>query len=271
MESIMPIPTPNPNETESDFVSRCMEAMESEYPNAEQRAAVCHSQWRKAKERAATPAEVRLCFQSTEQLRVVEAEGKPTMIAGMVVPYNQPSEDLGGFREIIKPGAFTAALEGTGDMRADVEHDRSKLLGRRKNGRLVFDDQADALYATIMPPNTQLGKDTLEEVRTGQRDAMSVSYATAGCEAHFRRQDGELIREVTKAKRTGVALTAFPVFTQTADTVSLRAFLDDEEAQKTEATQVAEQERAQIASSNVKRRLDLELARDNLDLPPQVR
>lgn len=41
----MPIPQPNPNEDKKDFVQRCVanEKMKSEYPNVEQRLAVCSS------------------------------------------------------------------------------------------------------------------------------------------------------------------------------------------------------------------------------------
>ena len=44
----MPIPKPNKDESQKDFVSRCMgnDTMNSEYPGQEQRAAVCYSQWR---------------------------------------------------------------------------------------------------------------------------------------------------------------------------------------------------------------------------------
>lgn len=48
----MPIPTPNDGESRDDFISRCMgnDTMVDDYPDNEQRAAVCYSQWR---ERAA--------------------------------------------------------------------------------------------------------------------------------------------------------------------------------------------------------------------------
>lgn len=44
----MPIPTPNQDETKDDFISRCMgnDTMVEDYPDQEQRAAVCYSQWR---------------------------------------------------------------------------------------------------------------------------------------------------------------------------------------------------------------------------------
>lgn len=47
----MPLPIPKKNETQDDFISRCMssDVMNSEFPDNKQRAAVCHSQWKKAK------------------------------------------------------------------------------------------------------------------------------------------------------------------------------------------------------------------------------
>lgn len=44
----MPIPTPEHDEEEQDFVSRCMgnKVMNDDYPDQKQRAAICYSQWR---------------------------------------------------------------------------------------------------------------------------------------------------------------------------------------------------------------------------------
>lgn len=43
----MPLPTPRPEEQQSDFVSRCMgnDEMVREFPDPDQRRAVCQSQW----------------------------------------------------------------------------------------------------------------------------------------------------------------------------------------------------------------------------------
>ena len=45
----MPIPKPEGNESEQQFMSRCMsdEVLLSEFPDQEQRAAVCYRQWSK--------------------------------------------------------------------------------------------------------------------------------------------------------------------------------------------------------------------------------
>jgi len=47
----MPLPKPNTDEGRDAFISRCMgnDVMNSEYPDNEQRAAVCHNQWRRSK------------------------------------------------------------------------------------------------------------------------------------------------------------------------------------------------------------------------------
>ena len=44
----MPMPTPHAGETRESFVSRCMgdRTMRTDFPNQDQRAAVCFRQWR---------------------------------------------------------------------------------------------------------------------------------------------------------------------------------------------------------------------------------
>ena len=44
----MPLPTPRKGETEQDFVSRCAgsDAMNEEFPERDQRLAVCYDLWR---------------------------------------------------------------------------------------------------------------------------------------------------------------------------------------------------------------------------------
>lgn len=41
----MPLPTPS-GETQKEFITRCMEELQVEYPDKEQRLAVCYTQWR---------------------------------------------------------------------------------------------------------------------------------------------------------------------------------------------------------------------------------
>lgn len=45
----MPLPTPNKDEKEQEFISRCMgdKTTNKDFPDNKQRAAVCYSQWKR--------------------------------------------------------------------------------------------------------------------------------------------------------------------------------------------------------------------------------
>jgi hypothetical protein len=44
----MPIPTPNPDEEKTAFLTRCIDALKNEY-NLDQRVAVCYREWENKK------------------------------------------------------------------------------------------------------------------------------------------------------------------------------------------------------------------------------
>lgn len=50
----MPLPTPNKKEKRSDFISRCMSSdiINKDFKDQKQKAAVCYSQYEKAKKKA---------------------------------------------------------------------------------------------------------------------------------------------------------------------------------------------------------------------------
>ena len=66
-------------------------------------------------------------------LRVV-AEGPPRIV-GHAALFDRLSDDLGGFRERIRPGAFAASLVAD-DVRALFNHDPNVILGRNRAGTL---------------------------------------------------------------------------------------------------------------------------------------
>ncbi len=43
----MPIPIPNKDEKQDDFIARCMSILNKEYPDNKQRYAICIRQWQK--------------------------------------------------------------------------------------------------------------------------------------------------------------------------------------------------------------------------------
>ena len=168
---------------------------------------------------------IRRCFRS-DGLRVQERDGKAT-ITGLAVPYNAPSEDLGGFRETFKRGAFKESLDS--DMFADVEHDRAKKLGRTTAGSLRFKSSPEGLRFEIDVPDTTVGRDALEEVRNGTLDAASIAFTDP--EDEWRGKEGNLTRNITQATLRAVTLTSFPAYPQTAGTVTQRS-LDEWRSQQ---------------------------------------
>jgi phage head maturation protease len=70
----------------------------------------------------------------------VRSEGDSKSIRGYAAKFDVLSENLGGFREQIKSGAFADVLDN--DVRALVNHDPNLILGRNKSGTLDI-GQAD--------------------------------------------------------------------------------------------------------------------------------
>jgi len=191
------------------------------------------------------------CYRPHEELRVLEAEGQGTRIEGLAVPYGQLSEELGDFRELIQPGAFSKSLAGDSEMRADVEHDCRELLARRSKGTLEFREDKRGVWATVTVPDTTLGRDVVQNVRNGNLDAMSISFQCVPIVDKWVTRGQQVVREISEAVLTGVALTAFPVYPQTAGSVALRSLAAWRESQEPEP------EEAVGETDILRRRLDL--------------
>ena len=70
-------------------------------------------------------------------------------IIGRPVVYNSPSQDLGGFVEVISAGAFGDSVNS--DIRALVEHDQKLILGRTSAGTMTIKEDEQGLLVEIDP------------------------------------------------------------------------------------------------------------------------
>ena len=102
-------------------------------------------------------------------------EGAAPKIAGHAALFNVRSQDLGGFVEIVAPGAFDACLATNPDILGLFNHDPDAVpLGRTSSGTLrVWTDDAGLAYE-IDPPGTQLSNDLLISLR--RRDVRGSSF-----------------------------------------------------------------------------------------------
>jgi HK97 family phage prohead protease len=115
---------------------------------------------------------------TVERLELRAGDGERPRLIGFASVYNSKSLDLGGFVEIVRPGAFKRTLAAGADVRALVNHDPSLIIGRTKAGSLVLTDDDRGLRVEITPPDTQTGRDIVENVRNGNIDGMSFGFIT---------------------------------------------------------------------------------------------
>jgi len=147
-----------------------------------------------------------------QEFRVTRAtDDEPAKIAGHAAVFNQLSEDLGGFREKIQPGAFKEAVKG--DVRALVNHNSDKVLGRTKSGTLDLEEDDKGLAFELVLPDTQPARDLTASMERGDVDQMSFGFRTL--EDKWETKDGEDVRTLVKVELFEVSPVTFPAYPQT--------------------------------------------------------
>lgn len=142
----------------------------------------------------------------------VEGDKKPRIV-GYASVFNQKSDDLGGFREIVKPGAFTKTIAES-DIRALFNHDPNYVLGRKKTGTLELSEDDHGLRIGINPPETTWAKDLLTSIRRGDIDQMSFGFKTV--KDDWEKRDGENIRSLAEVRLFDISPVTFPAYPQTS-------------------------------------------------------
>src|SRR5689334_491651 len=105
-------------------------------------------------------------------------DAKSPRLVGHAAVYNSPSQDLGGFIEIVRPGAFTRTLKSERDPIALVQHMPHMVLGRRSAGTLKLQEDARGLAFDITMPPTQAATDLIVSVQRGDVRGASFAFST---------------------------------------------------------------------------------------------
>lgn len=152
------------------------------------------------------------------------------VITGYAALFNVLSEDLGNFRETIKPGAFKDAIMG--DVRALWQHDPSYVLGRTTNGTLLLNEDYRGLRVEITPPDTTWARDAVTSIKRGDVSQMSFGFT-------MRRNNQDDSWEASKEgqRRTivrvdrllDVSPVTFPAYPQTS--IDVRTTINNLRAQ----------------------------------------
>tara|TARA_R110000868_G_scaffold29889_25_gene111152 strand:+ start:776 stop:1375 length:600 start_codon:yes stop_codon:yes gene_type:complete len=140
-----------------------------------------------------------------------EDGGLPT-ISGHAAVFDQLSEDLGGFRERMAPGAFAASI-GEDDIRALFNHSPDNVLGRNRAGTLTLAEDRTGLAIKIDPPDTAFARDLVTLIERGDISEMSIGFRTITDEWNI--EEGEPVRTVKAVRLFDVSPVTFPAYPQT--------------------------------------------------------
>lgn len=151
------------------------------------------------------------------------------VIRGYAAVWGALSTDLGGFVERFASGAFAETTK-TDDIRALVNHDTGKILGRNRAGTLKLQEDAKGLAVEIAPPDTTAGRDVVASVKRGDLTGMSFAFNVAPGGASWAHEGDKEVRTVNKAKLKEVSIVAFPAYPDTS--VACRSLEGHKEQEK---------------------------------------
>lgn len=102
-------------------------------------------------------------------------------LRGHAAVFNKLSEDLGGFRELLEPGTFRAALRSQPDVRLLYGHNADSLipLARTKSGTLELREDSTGLHVWARIAPTSFATDMRTAMQRGDLDQMSFAFTLA--------------------------------------------------------------------------------------------
>ncbi|MFO7537609.1 MAG: HK97 family phage prohead protease [Chloroflexota bacterium] len=144
----------------------------------------------------------------------VDKDGR---IEGYAAVFNEWSQNLGGFRERVAPGAFTNTLAEGADVRALFNHDPNVVLGRRKSKTLEAVEDSRGLQFRVSPPQTRTVEEmVLEPIRRGDVSGASFDFRVRGKEGdHWWEEEGWTLRELRDVDLREVGPVTYPAYTGT--------------------------------------------------------
>ena len=159
-------------------------------------------------------------------------EAESRHIEGYGSVFNERSVDLGGFQEIIAPGAFDGVIERS-DVKCYLDHNPEKgILARSRNGKGSLSLELDerGLKYSFDAPHTNLGDEVVEGLKRGDYSQSSFAF-TVESETWSKEEDGTYLRTINKIGGLyDVSIVANPAYEGTSVALrSLDAFKAQEE------------------------------------------
>jgi uncharacterized protein len=145
------------------------------------------------------------------------AENDKRVLVGYAAVFERLANIGGYFKEQIAPGAFTEAIGG--DIRALVDHDPGRVVGRTKSGTLRLLEDGVGLRVEIDVPDTTDGNDLWVLVERGDISGMSFGFRVT---KETWDETGEIpVRTIQALELMEVSAVAWPAYDDT--TIGVRS------------------------------------------------
>ena len=185
----------------------------------------------------------------TVELSIEErGEAKTPVLVGYASVFGKTSVDHGGFTEEVARGAFAETI-AKDDVVALVDHEPTRILGRKSAGTLRLSEDEAGLRMEIDVPDTTIGRDLVTNVKRG--DIKGASFAFRTITDDWRMQDGKAHRTLIKVTVRDVGPVTFPAYNDTS--VAMRALAQRSEVEQSKtagrAIRVRKQRQAEAEAS----------------------
>lgn len=159
---------------------------------------------------------------NTGEVEVRARNGK-AFIGGHAAVFNKLSQNLGGFVERIRPGAFTKTI-GEADVRALFNHDASMILGRNTSGTLELEQDDIGLLYRIFPGTRSYERDLIESME--RRDIRESSFGFFAVEEDWgMTEQGFPVRDIVQASLVDISVVTYPAYLDSDAVIGKRSAL----------------------------------------------
>ena len=150
------------------------------------------------------------------ELRFTDDGAGAPKLGGYIAVFNSLSEDFGGWREKIVPGAFTDTI-ARDDIRGIWNHNSDMVLGRLSSGTLRLTEDDQGLAFENDPPDTTWFKDRAISLKRKDVTGSSFGFYDETDENDmWGVEDGVAIRYLRKVRLIEVSPgVTFPAYPQT--------------------------------------------------------
>lgn len=148
------------------------------------------------------------------------------VIKGYAAVFNSMSHDLGGFREVIAPGAFSEVLARGADVRLLYNHDDGAVMARTKSGtlELIEDEVGLRIWARVDMADPDVQR-VIPKMMRADVDQMSFAFTVE--EDEWDESGGYPLRTIRSVGELfEVSIVPFPAYEATKAEVYERARSD---------------------------------------------